>query len=107
MAPNAKLSFADLSKGGSGLCIPPVSQLYTPAYNLGARVFSNSWGTYFSGAGYYSGQDIDSYLYKTASVAIFFAAGNAGGKWTRGSNCNRGILTQKYNLCGIKRNNTW
>lgn len=79
MAPNAKLSFADLSKGGSGLCIPPVTQLYSPAYNLGARVFSNSWGTYFSGAGYYSGQEIDSYLYKTASVAIFFAAGNAGG----------------------------
>ncbi|RYY89331.1 hypothetical protein EON63_00870 [archaeon] len=48
VAPNAKVSFADLSKSGAGLCIPPVSQLYPTGKAAGSRVFSNSWGTYFS-----------------------------------------------------------
>lgn len=52
----------DLSTG-EGLCAPSANTLYSVAYNAGARVHSNSWGSYFSGSGYYSGQDVDAYLY--------------------------------------------
>jgi len=78
VAPNAKLSFSDFGKPGTGLCIPNTNQLYGPGYAAGARVHSNSWGSYFSGNGYYAGQPTDAYLYATQSMAIFFAAGNAG-----------------------------
>eukprot|EP01031_Cornospumella_fuschlensis_P029204 gene29204-35252_t len=79
VAPNAKVSFADLSKSGAGLCIPPVSQLYPTGKAAGARVFSNSWGTYFSsGTGSYYGQDMDTWLYQNMDSTVFFAAGNVG-----------------------------
>lgn len=64
MAPNAKLSFMDLGKPGTGLCIPSPVQLYGPGYIAGARVHSNSWGSQFTGNGYYSSQATDEYLYK-------------------------------------------
>ena len=32
--------------------------------SLGARVHSNSWGSFFSGNGYYAAADVDDYLYK-------------------------------------------
>jgi hypothetical protein len=65
VAPNAKLSFSDFAKPGTGLCIPSIDQLYGPGYKAGARVHSNSWGSYFTGSGYYAGQNTDTYLYKT------------------------------------------
>ena len=64
VAPDAKLSFIDLGKPGTGLCIPTAKDLYKPGYSAGARVNSNSWGGYYSGAGYYESQDTDLYLYK-------------------------------------------
>jgi serine protease AprX len=64
VAPNAKLAFIDLSQAGQGLSLPnPISILYTIAYNAGARVHSNSWGSLFSGSGYYAGYDVDLFLY--------------------------------------------
>lgn len=64
VAPDGKLFFVDLGKPGTGLCIPPAKDLYNPAYGAGARVASNSWGSYFNGGGYYATQDTDVYLYK-------------------------------------------
>lgn len=64
MAPDAKLVVVDLGQPGTGLCIPPAKELYTPGYNAGARVSTNSWGNPFNGAGYYNNQDDDLYLYK-------------------------------------------
>lgn len=64
MAPDGKLVFIDLAKPGTGLCIPPAKDLYNPGKNAGAMVASNSWGGYYNGAGYYSSQDVDFYLYK-------------------------------------------
>ncbi len=68
VAPNAKLSFSDFAKPGTGLCIPSINQLYGPGYTAGARVHSNSWGSYFTGSGYYAGQNTDGYLYKTQVI---------------------------------------
>ena len=64
MAPGAKLSFVDLGKPGTGLCVPKAGVLYGPGYRAGSRVGSNSWGGYYSGPGYYSSQDTDGYLHK-------------------------------------------
>lgn len=64
MAPDGKLVFIDLGKPGTGLCIPPAKELYSPGYSAGARVSSNSWGNPYNGAGYYDSQDTDHYLYK-------------------------------------------
>lgn len=61
----------DLSSSGYGLYQPDVLTLYGAGYSAGARVHSNSWGSYFSGAGYYSGGDVDSYLYTHTVVAFF------------------------------------
>ena len=46
MAPAAKLAFFDLEKGDSGLDVPDDLEVeyYQWAYDLGARVHSNSWG---------------------------------------------------------------
>lgn len=65
VAPNAKLSFTDLGKPGTGLCIPPVNQLFGPGFQASSRVFSNSWGSSFTGSGYYAGQNTDAYLFQT------------------------------------------
>jgi hypothetical protein len=64
VAPDGKLVFIDLAKPGTGLCIPAAKELYSPGYNAGARVSSNSWGGYYTGSGYYASQDVDVYLYK-------------------------------------------
>lgn len=64
VAPDGKLVFIDLGQPGTGLCIPGAKELYTPGYSAGARVSTNSWGNYYSGAGYYDSQDVDLYLYK-------------------------------------------
>jgi hypothetical protein len=70
VAPNAKLAFMDLSTGSNGISGLGAVELYTPGYNAGARVHTNSWGGYYSGAGYYYGQDVDSFLF-THSVCVF------------------------------------
>ena len=63
VAPNAKIAFLDLSNGG-GLNVLPANTMYPLARNAGARIHTNSWGSYYGGAGYYTGQDVDTYLYE-------------------------------------------
>jgi hypothetical protein len=62
VAPNGKVAFIDLAVSNSitGLS---AKELILPGYNAGARVFSNSWGSFFQGNGYYAANDIDTYLY--------------------------------------------
>lgn len=62
VAPNAKVIFNDFSRGGSGLCIPGAQQLYGIGYSGGARIHTNSWGSPFTGTGYYSTAETDNYL---------------------------------------------
>ena len=71
VAPNAKLSVSSLGKPDTGLCIPPINQLYGPGYMAGSRVHSNSWGSYFTGNGFYTDQDTDRLL-NSNPVSIIF-----------------------------------
>jgi hypothetical protein len=71
VAPDGKLVFIDLGQPGTGLCIPSAKDLYTPGYNAGARVSSNSWGSYYDGKGYYASQDTDLYLYKRPVSCLY------------------------------------
>lgn len=72
MAPNAKIAFQDYASNGGGLCIPGMSQLYGNGYAAGARVHTNSWGSFFSGTGYYSTSESDGYLYKNpVNLSLF------------------------------------
>ncbi len=63
IAPNSKISFTDLSINGDLRPVDPQS-LYGPGYDIGVRIFSNSWGSTYSGAGYYDGASMDQYLYE-------------------------------------------
>ena len=77
MAPDAKVVFFDA--GGRGIAPPGGDTIYKLAYDAGARVYTNSWGSYFNSASqYYSGQNLDEYLYEMKDFLILFAAGNAG-----------------------------
>ena len=76
----AKMAFFDLGNPSGGLVTPASieNDLFPAAYNAGARVHSNSWGssTVFN----YANQDlqVDRYSYNNPDVLIIFAAGNDG-----------------------------
>jgi hypothetical protein len=77
VASNAKLAFMDISNG-AGLTPPALANdLYSPGYNAGARVHSNSWGNYKVGSSFYTAgnADTDGYLYEHKELIIIFAVG--------------------------------
>lgn len=78
VAPNAKIAFMDLGNEKGRLTSLGVSRLYPPGRSAGARIHTNSWGGYYSGAPYYAGADVDEFLYNNPDQLIFFAAGNGG-----------------------------
>jgi subtilisin family serine protease len=78
VAPNTKLLVLDLGNNGEGLTVCSATCLYSPGYSAGARIHTNSWGSLFTGTGYYSGADVDLYLFQHPDFIIFFAAGNSG-----------------------------
>lgn len=58
VARGAKLAFFDIGKSKDySLYVPSnlASELFLPLYDAGARVFSNSWGSYGVGANEYTG----------------------------------------------------
>ena len=99
VAPGARLCVLDLGVGDQ-VCVPTAKQMVSGPHAAGARVFSNSFVDYFpNNAGFYSSQDIDSYLYKhqvgiphmvviiipllttffsKQDILVLFAAGNNG-----------------------------
>jgi len=97
MAPGAKIYFTDVSCETPGGCTPPASipasckqcsgdglyvplnifDLFKPAYNMGSRISTNSWGGGFSVYSSLSA-DIDSYVVSRPDHLIIFAAGNDG-----------------------------
>lgn len=79
VAPDAKIVFIDLGSPGSGIANPGANNLYSPGKSAGARVHTNSWGTFHKAASYYTSSDVDQYLYKNMDMTILFAAGNFGG----------------------------
>lgn len=84
MAPAANIAFFDVQKGpAKGFNIPPaISYMFDKAKDVGASVFSNSWGCnggpdvcnrYTS-----LSQSVDRYAYNNPDFLILFAAGNDG-----------------------------
>ncbi len=63
VAPNAKIAFFDLAGSSGGLVGVQASGLYAPGRAAGARIHTNSWGSYYGQQPYYAGQDVDQYLF--------------------------------------------
>eukprot|EP00759_Apiculatamorpha_spiralis_P019602 PhF_6_TR25492/c0_g1_i1/m.35471 len=80
MAKDAKLFFTDLTCGPDDSLIVPddMRDYYTPAYELGARVSSNSWGSDESPKSYIAvDRETDMFLYERQNSIAVFAAGNS------------------------------
>jgi subtilisin family serine protease len=79
-APDAKLMVFDFGNDNGGLSVPNnyYYQLFRPAYDNGARISSNSWGSAVYDYDYKSAMT-DEYIYDTDDMLILFAAGNNGG----------------------------
>jgi hypothetical protein len=85
MAPAAQLVFqATQRKNTGGLVIPAdLNTLFQQAYNDGARIHTNSWGTHDpTGASYgqydAGSEDIDEFMWDHKDSIILFSAGNNG-----------------------------
>ncbi|MEZ5335431.1 MAG: S8 family serine peptidase [Methanolobus sp.] len=81
-APEATLVFqavqdADNSLGGID-DLPDISVLFLDAYEHGARIHTNSWGSYAQGAYTIDSQQVDQFMWDYPDMLILFAAGNAG-----------------------------
>lgn len=91
MAPEAKIAFWGRYQG-SGLSMPTTvgSTIFKPAYDMGIRISSNSWGcknnkgqtcnVYDATA-----KEIDDFIYNNKDMLVLFAAGNDGLMATDGS----------------------
>lgn len=79
MAPGAKLVFQSImtSSGSLGGLPSNLNDLFAQAWNAGARIHTNSWGSDVNGAYTTSSQQVDQYV-KNNDMTILFAAGNAG-----------------------------
>jgi hypothetical protein len=88
VAPEAKIVFQSLDSDGDGglECIPAElsSSLFGPAYNLGARIHTNSWGGPSGDSGNPYGvytlqaRQVDSAAWNFNDMLILYAAGNDG-----------------------------
>lgn len=80
VAPEAQLVFQAIANDRGNLIVPGnnVSALFKPAYELGARIHSNSWGG--TGDGRYNIYyiDVDKFIWTHPDMLIVFAAGNSG-----------------------------
>ncbi|KAL0231419.1 hypothetical protein GEMRC1_010823 [Eukaryota sp. GEM-RC1] len=80
----AKLLVIDLGQDDSGTLNMPLdvySRLLQPSYSLGSRVFSNSYGSSFSGSPYtYDSSEWDRFVNNHRDAVVVFAAGNSGQK---------------------------
>ncbi len=80
MAPNASIVFQGIGTDSGGLSTPGnLSRLFTQAYNNGARVHTNSWGSSGSYGVYTtSSRDADWSMFYYPELVILFSAGNSG-----------------------------
>eukprot|EP00300_Choanocystis_sp_HF-7_P010719 c17110_g1_i1.p1 GENE.c17110_g1_i1~~c17110_g1_i1.p1 ORF type:complete len:522 (+),score=89.75 c17110_g1_i1:876-2441(+) len=82
MAYDAKVAFFDIGKaefGRRNLQVPlSLSEtMFPPAFDVGARIYSNSWGVVINAYTDYS-RDIDRYSFQNQDFLVFVAAGNRG-----------------------------
>jgi len=89
MAPDAKIFMQDIGSvgpstdcpfGGDILSYIPddYDDLFGPAYDAGARIHSNSWGSPDTNDYDLQAMMVDRFIWNHPDMAIFFAAGNAG-----------------------------
>nr|WP_321497865.1 putative Ig domain-containing protein [uncultured Methanolobus sp.] len=82
MAPEAGLVFEavqDSSTGGMNITYSNLDDIFQDAYDLGARIHTNSWG-YESGLGNYTipSNIVDEFMWEHPDMLILFSAGNSG-----------------------------
>ena len=78
VAKNARLSKYDIGTDSGGLQLPsPISDIFEVAYEDGARIHSNSWGSLDS---YYTSDAavVDEFMWDNKDMLILYAAGNSG-----------------------------
>ena len=95
MAPKAELVFqaAGDNAGNNIIYVPnDLNDLFQVAYDHGARIHTNSWGSTSTGQYRLESQQIDQFIWEHPDMLILFAAGNAG----RDSNAD-GVI-DKYSL---------
>jgi len=82
IAYGAKLYFQALEKNSNGQVgtgSPLDSWLFQPAYDAGARVHTNSWGSNINTGNYSSSsRDVDKMVWNNDDLVILYAAGNSG-----------------------------
>ncbi|WP_304511313.1 discoidin domain-containing protein [Desulfopila sp. IMCC35008] len=79
VAYDAKLVIQDIGYGGSLTGIPyDLNTYFQQAYNDGARIHSNSWGSSVSGAYTSFSQDADEFMWNHKDFLVVFSAGNSG-----------------------------
>ncbi len=82
IAPEAELYFQSVGADDGSSKLPGIpsdlSQLFQPAYDAGARIHTNSWGT--AGAGSYDSESVsvDQFMWDNKNFLVLYAAGNAG-----------------------------
>ncbi|MBN1521249.1 MAG: S8 family serine peptidase [Candidatus Aureabacteria bacterium] len=79
IAYGAKLVIQDIGAGGSLIGLPgDLNTYFQQAYNDGARIHSNSWGSAVNGAYTSYSQDADEFMWNHKDFLICFSAGNSG-----------------------------
>lgn len=88
-APKANLIMQDVGRDSSGSISfnGTLYQLLNEAYNNGARIHTNSWGSAAKGAYTNYSADVDRFMWDNKDMVVLFSAGNNGrdGKYTVGS----------------------
>ena len=80
MAPAARLAILDLARGSNGFVVAPddlSDGYFSPSYDAGARVHSDSWGSDVIVYDY-SAASLDRWLWEHPDFVSVFAAGNYG-----------------------------
>lgn len=79
VAPEAQLVFQSIGYENGTVVVPAnLSVLFEDAYELGARIHSNSWGGFGNGSYMTSSKDVDQFMWTHPDMLIVFAAGNSG-----------------------------
>lgn len=80
MAPAAHLVFQSIldDQGGLGGLPADLNTLFQQAYNVGARIHSNSWGASVNGDYNTDAQQVDQFVRNNRDMIILFAASNDG-----------------------------
>ncbi len=82
MAPQAEVFFQGIATDSNALSIPTnTSQLFDQAYQNGARVHTNSWGSSVYGQYTSRSWDVDWFMYTHPDMVILYSAGNSGEDW--------------------------